>query len=86
MNGVVAYSWHCSLKDRAHKSRIAIVTAGKFTYKPNKHVYYDQSGLLRFKPDAREEFSNGILKYFVNRNEDNLPNHKIFSLFANNKI
>jgi hypothetical protein len=86
VNGVINYSWHAPLKDREHKSRIAIITTGKFAYKPNDHVYYDNDGLLRYDFEARSEFSNPILKYFVNRNEDNLPNHKIFELYASKKI
>jgi hypothetical protein len=66
----IKHLWHGSRHNRNYFLRKSIVASPDFPFVPQKHLSYDENGLLRFVPRVRDHFNGLIMTYFSNRTED----------------
>ena len=69
IKGTIYHFWHGKKRDRAYKSRWAILKDN--AYDPVKHVHKDWQGLLTLYP-GHETLRNDLRDYFQSRNEDSI--------------
>jgi hypothetical protein len=66
--GVIRHHYHGSKKNRRYTERWKILI--KHQYSPDKHLTYDDKGILIPTEEFSEEFKEDIMKYFRERKED----------------
>jgi hypothetical protein len=70
--GAISHHWHGLRANRNYIGRRSILKSKAFPYRPSEYLYYDNDGLLRFRPSVRDYYNPKIMKYFQTRDEDNL--------------
>jgi hypothetical protein len=70
LNSSINHLWHGDKKKRGYAVRKKIINSRKLPYDPNKHLYYDDDGLLHFHGKVKNHFNKLTIKYFSSREED----------------
>jgi len=66
--GVIRHHYHGTKQNRRYTERWKILINHK--YSPNVHITYDSTGIIIPTDKMTEEFKNDIMKYFIERKED----------------
>jgi hypothetical protein len=70
VDGRINHIFHGSPILRGYDVRKTILQSELVPYKPAKHIYYDNNGLIHLKSEVRDYFSVLLKAYFENRKDD----------------
>jgi hypothetical protein len=79
--GIIRHYYHGTKANRKYGDRWKILV--KHQYSPNKHITYDNNGLIIPTAECPVELLNEIFQYFQERNEDDIYKNKNINVLLN---